>query len=848
MFSKVRTSLKAGSKGRRRSIKAKYQQRGGAFLVAFPSKSPDTTDEGTGIVTKDDKVEERKVQWTKVLPKDLKPFLDGITVTNFISFIENQDILLNAATQAIYGDFKIEYKEASETTDEAEEKRLQDQILEKINAIKEDLDPIFQKSYNYLFDVVRVVAIGEIGGVKNATKIEQIEGKDEQFTEFVLNLSRAKNLFIEMLAYIIQMQKKDPTILELIRGQAEGIKREGAINIRAMTYAADAEVNALRSTGMLLRDGFYLMQPTADVEKMITLRNNPDKTQGFWCKFVTKCLTPPDAAATKAQVLKKILDVETFSMLAAYIFGKYKAAADTAGLKKAIFEDLRNDAGTSFDDANHAKLIPDTPEQVPVAEGIMLDAVLKGMRMEHVHFIVHLVATMVGATPPAAPVAAAVAAPGSASAAGPIVDKIAAAIAAATVEVQTAEAGLAALPTPTPISDTSPPVEKAAGEAAQKAKADAEALVATKKAALENLNKFKAEYDEYATDTSKTVDAIVTEKLAAAEAAVTSTAAAEKEATAKHTAAVAAAGGGSGADPTSAKTAKENAEGAAQKATEAVAKLKRFQARLAEFTGAAASGGSEGETAAASHIAELAAGAAAAAAAANILPPVVKEKYSTIANIEDTIATILNDATLTSEQKANKLFDTITKQPGGPTGPSAVVRQNQMRIALTTINDEDMFNTFKDKVTEYFIRGRKSKLTMQNFNGEAFTKLKVGKVKIENGKLVSTDVVPSAVAAASSSATAAAASTTAAGGAANAAAAEQAALLTKLVDKLGNNTSNPSNAARKDFVKEKIKDLTLEQLKKLDADTNDSSFLTSITGEGVPDSTVLDQKIAAAKA
>jgi hypothetical protein len=344
-----------------------------------------------------------------VLPAELKPFLSGITVTNYISLIENQDKLFECAIQATYKKLEIQQK--------MDEKEMQKEILAKFYALA-DTDPKIQTCYEYLFDVARAIYLGDRTKT-TTTKLEQIEGKDEQFLEFLLNPLRAQNMFIQFLASVMKLQK-DEKVLEIITSQTPE-HQVGAINIRAQTYAADAESNCLSTTTMFLRDGFYLMQPVTDVDATIALRTTPDKTTGFWNKFVGYCVTLPANDAIGAKLKGKTLDADTFSMLAAFIYTKY-AEGDVATLKQKIFESF---TGEAADPANIDKtIIPDNPGKIPVVGTIMLDAVLKVMRMEHVHFIVHLVATL---GEPTVPAVAAPAAPAASAAAGPEVDPSAAA-------------------------------------------------------------------------------------------------------------------------------------------------------------------------------------------------------------------------------------------------------------------------------------------------------------------------------------------------------------------------------------------------------------------------------------
>ena len=146
---------------------------------------------------------------------------------------------------------------------------------------------------NYLDDVQRLIAFKKEEVGSDPTKLQRIES--ESLATLLLFPARLNNVFIQSLANLFILLKKDRSILEQIQDPS-------ILDIAVAQYSANIHGNAYLQTANPLRDGFYMNQGINDFKKILD--------DGFLKKFLAKII-----ATTPAVPLQRNSDWENITAL-----------------------------------------------------------------------------------------------------------------------------------------------------------------------------------------------------------------------------------------------------------------------------------------------------------------------------------------------------------------------------------------------------------------------------------------------------------------------------------------------------------------------------------------------------
>jgi len=189
---------------------------------------------------------------------------------SYLTAIEHQDELFDMALALIKTDLKSKRIEVS--TD--------DKILE--NAMVIDNEKALAKLY--IEDVEKMITFKQATETEgNLSKLQSINKPEEHLSALLLFPERLNNIFIQSLANLFVLLKKNPG------NRGKITTNESTIRLATDQYISNIYANAYLLTSFDLRDGFFLSQGITDFQKIMEGNNGADgnpKKESFYSELL----------------------------------------------------------------------------------------------------------------------------------------------------------------------------------------------------------------------------------------------------------------------------------------------------------------------------------------------------------------------------------------------------------------------------------------------------------------------------------------------------------------------------------------------------------------------------------
>ena len=311
----------------------------------------------------------------------------------YIQLIERQNEMFRMALNIIYAKLGIDPQSAT----------LLDDVIAKLGTI-ESLGEVNLKAY--IVDVFCLIT-GVVPGsaamntilelkrdIRYAEKIARL--MDDTLPQILLWPERVSNIFVEYIARTLISLKKDHTELDAVLAERDPIVKKTKQDAFTNTHTAYIQANAVLTTSLGLRDGFFLWQElaypqaprdTCPRDTRSDCGQLETKDVSFWFQFCNKMETSVTEDVNTFKGLNTNPSSILYSQLVAYVYKIYKEQSVSA-VRSAILNSSNFASGTAIKSNSTYRPRDIVTQEIPGAN------VLRVLDPAQYTFLLHLVYTM----------------------------------------------------------------------------------------------------------------------------------------------------------------------------------------------------------------------------------------------------------------------------------------------------------------------------------------------------------------------------------------------------------------------------------------------------------------------